>query len=36
MIDPRVAFPITVVFEDGSTERYQDVCDIECNLEVKP
>jgi len=26
-------FPITIQFEDGSTEEYQSVKDLECNLE---
>lgn len=26
-------FPLTVTFEDGSTERYTSVRDLECNLE---
>jgi hypothetical protein len=26
-------FPISVTFEDGSTERYANVDELECNLE---
>ena len=26
-------FPLTVTFEDGSTERYTSTRDLECNLE---
>ena len=32
-MNERVEFPITVTFEDGSSEPYLDVSDIECNLE---
>jgi hypothetical protein len=28
-----VLFPVCVTFEDGLTERYADVEDLECNLE---
>jgi hypothetical protein len=28
-----VVFPIAVTFENGATERYADVRDLECNLE---
>ena len=32
MAEP-VVFPIRVTFGDGTTEMYEDVADIECNLE---
>jgi len=32
-INQDVKFPITVFFEDKSSELYEDIEDIECNLE---
>ena len=28
-----IAFPVYVTFEDGTTEAFDDVSDLECNLE---
>ena len=32
-IDEGIEFPLTVTFEDGSTEQYADQSDLEMNLE---
>ena len=28
-----ISFPLTVVFEDGSSEQYENISDLELNLE---
>jgi len=33
LIDSQVVFPIIVTFEDGSRDEYNDIAEIECNLE---
>lgn len=33
MIDKNVKFPIKVIFDEGEVEYYQDIKDIELNLE---
>jgi hypothetical protein len=32
-IDPAVSFPLTVILEDGKSEAYESIEDLECNLE---
>ncbi|HEY5883196.1 MAG TPA: hypothetical protein VIT88_00830 [Pyrinomonadaceae bacterium] len=33
MFDPKIVFPLSVFFDDGSVEHYEDIEDLELNLE---
>ena len=32
-IDPSIRFPLTLIWEDGSSQDFVDIADIQCNLE---
>jgi hypothetical protein len=32
-IDPSIQFPLTLIWEDGSSQELVDISDIQCNLE---
>lgn len=32
-VDKQVQFPVSIRFEDGTEEQYDDIEDLECNLE---
>ena len=32
-IDPSIRFPLTLIWEDGSSQELVDIADIQCNLE---